>query len=185
MWGRKKVKNLSGGAHEEVQTALYEAKHRLCCEGRTLRWKIFFYLSLAETAEISDGASAVLASKAVSSRNIKADPRKFLFHDGLWSPCAEISLIGEMLSDGREVCWMSGSPLGAVKEWRSSLIWTLKLGLARPFRRTVRSRRISVWRERSARDTWLILPVVICLSQRLSHACLSTSLTKVKPRMAH
>ena len=25
----------------------------------------------------------------------------------------------------------------------------------------------------------------ICLSQRLSHACLSTSLTKVKPRMAH
>ena len=33
--------------------------------------------------------------------------------------------------------------------------------------------------------TWLILPVVICLSQRLSHACLSTSLTKGKPRMAH
>ena len=33
--------------------------------------------------------------------------------------------------------------------------------------------------------TWLILPVVICLSQRLSHACLSTSLNKVKPRMAH
>ena len=23
--------------------------------------------------------------------------------------------------------------------------------------------------------TWLILPVVICLSQRLSHACLSTN----------
>ena len=37
----------------------------------------------------------------------------------------------------------------------------------------------------SRRDTWLILPVVICLSQRLSHACLSTSLIKVKPRMAH
>ena len=33
--------------------------------------------------------------------------------------------------------------------------------------------------------TWLILPEVICLSQRLSHACLRTSLTKVKPRMAH
>ena len=32
---------------------------------------------------------------------------------------------------------------------------------------------------------WLILPVVICLSQRLSHACLSTSHIKVKPRMAH
>ena len=34
-------------------------------------------------------------------------------------------------------------------------------------------------------DTWLILPVVICLSQRLSHACLSTSRLMVKPRMAH
>jgi hypothetical protein len=33
--------------------------------------------------------------------------------------------------------------------------------------------------------TWLILPVVICLSQRLSHACLSISLYMVKPRMAH
>ena len=32
---------------------------------------------------------------------------------------------------------------------------------------------------------WLILPVVICLSQRLSHACLSTDLQTVKPRMAH
>ena len=32
---------------------------------------------------------------------------------------------------------------------------------------------------------WLILPVAICLSQRLSHACPSTSLIKVKPRMAH
>ena len=33
--------------------------------------------------------------------------------------------------------------------------------------------------------TWLILPVVICLSQRLSHACLSTGLNTVKLRMAH
>ena len=39
-----------------------------------------------------------------------------------------------------------------------------------------------VWNERVI---WLILPVAICLSQRLSHACLSTSLIKVKPRMAH
>ena len=31
----------------------------------------------------------------------------------------------------------------------------------------------------------LILPVVICLSQRLSHACLSTDLYTVKLRMAH
>jgi hypothetical protein len=32
---------------------------------------------------------------------------------------------------------------------------------------------------------WLILPVVICLSQRLSHACISSHLCMVKPRMAH
>ena len=33
--------------------------------------------------------------------------------------------------------------------------------------------------------TWLILPVVICLSQRLSHACLSISFSTAKLRMAH
>ena len=33
--------------------------------------------------------------------------------------------------------------------------------------------------------TWLILPVVICLSQRLSHACLSMNIYTVKLRMAH
>jgi len=31
----------------------------------------------------------------------------------------------------------------------------------------------------------LILPVVICLFQRLSHACFSLSCVKRKPRMAH
>src|ERR1700754_595816 len=33
--------------------------------------------------------------------------------------------------------------------------------------------------------TWFILPVVICLSQRLSHACLSISNYTAKLRMAH
>ena len=33
--------------------------------------------------------------------------------------------------------------------------------------------------------TWLILPVVIRLSQRLSHACLSISTYTAKLRMAH
>jgi hypothetical protein len=37
----------------------------------------------------------------------------------------------------------------------------------------------------TSKVTWLILPVVICLSQRLSHACLSISLYTVKLRMAH
>ena len=34
-------------------------------------------------------------------------------------------------------------------------------------------------------QTWLILPVVICLSQRLSHACLSFNFCTVKLRKAH
>jgi len=34
-------------------------------------------------------------------------------------------------------------------------------------------------------NTWLILPVIICLSQRLSHARVSTGLHTVKLRMAH
>ena len=33
--------------------------------------------------------------------------------------------------------------------------------------------------------TWLILPVVICLSQRLSHACLCISIPTAKLQMAH
>ena len=34
-------------------------------------------------------------------------------------------------------------------------------------------------------DIWLILPELMCLSQRLSHACLSINDLIVKPRMAH
>jgi hypothetical protein len=34
-------------------------------------------------------------------------------------------------------------------------------------------------------DTWLILPAVICLFQRLSHACLRISLKMVNLRTAH
>ncbi len=40
-------------------------------------------------------------------------------------------------------------------------------------------------RSESTIETWLILPVVIRLSQRLSHACLSISTYTVKLRMAH
>ena len=64
--------------------------------------------------------------------------------------------------------------------------------------RTVRSRRRSLKlvhaRTRAAAlskgsiaraFTWLILPVVICLSQRLSHASVSTCRQMAKPRTAH
>ena len=41
------------------------------------------------------------------------------------------------------------------------------------------------WCESRMIDIWLILPVVICLSQRLSHARVSTRFSIVKLRMAH
>ena len=40
-------------------------------------------------------------------------------------------------------------------------------------------------RNKVAIVTWLILPAIICLSQRLSHACLSISDYTAKLRMAH
>jgi hypothetical protein len=51
---------------------------------------------------------------------------------------------------------------------------------------TTRTRpHVELSRKKKLINTWLILPVVICLSQRLSHACLSTRLNTVKPRIAH
>lgn len=41
------------------------------------------------------------------------------------------------------------------------------------------------WLDTFTMVTWLILPVVIQLSQSLSHACLSISTYTVKLRMAH
>ena len=45
--------------------------------------------------------------------------------------------------------------------------------------------RLTARQPSSSTQTWLILPVVICLSQRLSHACLSISFYTAKLRMAH
>jgi hypothetical protein len=52
----------------------------------------------------------------------------------------------------------------------------------RPWRPVTRAAGQVSWR---TIVTWLILPVVICLSQRLSHACLSISNYTAKLRMAH
>ncbi len=61
-----------------------------------------------------------------------------------------------------------------------------------PFLDPGSNRGSGVANRRSERDSlaatkaiWLILPVVICLSQRLSHACLSINFYTVKLRMAH
>ena len=56
---------------------------------------------------------------------------------------------------------------------------TRKLNLSSALRRALAGR------PRRTIVTWLILPVVICLSQRLSHACLSISNYTAKLRMAH
>ena len=62
---------------------------------------------------------------------------------------------------------------------------TNRVSVARQRRVPVSSKGIGIHRSRRGIVTWLILPVVICLSQRLSHACLSISTSTVKLRMAH
>ena len=79
---------------------------------------------------------------------------------------------------GQESCLLSGSP-SATKFTLTLTCFSVLAFDSGPAQVLLR------WLCLSRRDTWLILPVVICLSQRLSHACLSTSLIKVKPRMAH
>ena len=78
----------------------------------------------------------------------------------LRASCCGVELVSASLNP-RGVLWATTKPqkvkIGTVRYYQS-LSWT---------------------------DTWLILPVVICLSQRLSHACLSISRKMVKPRIAH
>jgi hypothetical protein len=56
---------------------------------------------------------------------------------------------------GRPFLLSNSRPLGGAGTWR----FGLRSGLLAPYKLVI----------------WLILPVVICLSQRLSHACLSIS----------
>jgi hypothetical protein len=55
----------------------------------------------------------------------------------------------------------------------------------RSFGRSIEPRRVWLVCGNFNDAIWLILPVVICLSQRLSHAGLSPCRIKVRPRMAH
>ena len=70
-----------------------------------------------------------------------------------------VSLLRALLRDANN-CIFAAEPFSTMVPWGS-----LDFG--------------SIW------QTWLILPVVICLSQRLSHACLSISFCTAKLRMAH
>ena len=111
-----------------------------------------------------------------------------LFLDGLRSPCAAFSLVWLNLSNrtGKVVCCQP--VLWLVKNDNS---WNYPSCLGdNTWSRMITRVFALLWAVRYSKNlswqvTWLILPVVICLSQRLSHACLSTSLSKVKPRMAH
>ena len=94
--------------------------------------------------------------------------RVVLCLDGLHFPCEERVHLWTTLSNGE-----GKKSIELEKyEMNSSVLWGMGSVLFQS-----RMKILSV--------IWLILPVVICLSQRLSHACLSTSLIKVKPRMAH
>ena len=82
---------------------------------------------------------------------------------------------------------MAGEPRGAPRRPRRPGVPTPlpRFYLPRPLAGRARTRpeltpatgggRPGGWSSRRLIDTWLILPVVICLSQRLSHACLSIS----------
>eukprot|EP01025_Chloroclados_australasicus_P008398 TRINITY_DN12969_c0_g1_i1.p2 TRINITY_DN12969_c0_g1~~TRINITY_DN12969_c0_g1_i1.p2 ORF type:complete len:141 (-),score=5.20 TRINITY_DN12969_c0_g1_i1:231-653(-) len=84
----------------------------------------------------------------------------------------------------RVVAWAGGTVRGATQETKASVIAQLA---ERPLQGHYTAKRrpsgIVACRARVLREkaqpwarkavTWLILPVVICLSQRLSHACLS------------
>ena len=100
-------------------------------------------------------------------------------------PTVETALYAPPLNDGKlcEPFW--GAPPGSAPANFASLaslcslggtavLW-VQLSLAVPGSDPIRCNA----------QTWLILPVVICLSQRLSHACLSISFYTAKLRMAH
>ena len=63
--------------------------------------------------------------------------------------------------------------------------WVASVFSVRPFAPSPSNRGGGARRDVVRIVTWLILPVVIRLSQRLSHACLSISNYTVKLRMAH
>jgi hypothetical protein len=96
------------------------------------------------------------------------------------------------LSVKRE-CEAKQLPTGAARSPRLVAGGWIRSGVPfLPFLDPGSNRGSGVANRRSERDSlaatkaiWLILPVVICLSQRLSHACLSINFYTVKLRMAH
>ena len=84
-----------------------------------------------------------------------------------------------LVKSGRDHSWDAASRGGVV-----SSRFSPELADTRPHLVCGRFR-ADTSKARALVETWLILPVVICLSQRLSHACLSISFYMAKLRMAH
>ena len=126
--------------------------------------------------------------------DVKQFPPRMCFHGFLWfitrSPsqfCALVSLqislnVLDSFKSVPIACWEVASATtdnGNSVECKSSLLSHPRMWFITFYSEPVVSWRLSfcsVAELRLANLTWLILPVVICLSQRLSHACLSISI---------
>lgn len=92
-------------------------------------------------------------------------------------------LDGRVPRDARCTGW---EPLGICSSYVTNFVSLDKAGLSLGSGRPPAGAVVDACRPLGGKIvTWLILPVVICLSQRLSHACLSISNYTVKLRMAH
>ena len=97
-----------------------------------------------------------------------------------------LSVVLNLLLASFRGCWREGTRIW-LDEKSNELGWE--------WMRMEKEGKFLVWTEapglswclsaRKENAIWLILPVVICLSQRLSHAGLSPCRIKVRPRMAH
>ena len=135
-----------------------------------------------ERPQLGKGVVVCLSSMAQTVRTVVCCRALYvptvLFPDRFLCPCDRNSLPARIYQYGQEICQLTTGPLSLdFGDPPGSSLLQLELGPATEisYRDLIQFRTV----------TWLILPVVICLSQRLSHACPSTSLTKVKPRMAH
>ena len=179
-----------GSARERKRKTRRRRLNTACSQ---LAWVRFFCERRTPLTGESTASSRILVLIELAAGIQSA--QLLLFLDGLRCPRDEFSLIRELLIDGRESRWLSDALLSvATQKTKPKLgsVWRLKKlescsGIpASSFEFSAEnSENFSVLNWKTTRVTWLILPVVICLSQRLSHACLSTSLIKVKPRMAH
>ena len=80
---------------------------------------------------------------------------------------------------------VSSSNLAELDLFQELFLWDVNHRTFATELHRVKARAAALWCLGSTWQTWLILPVVICLSQRLSHACLSISFYTAKLRMAY